>query len=392
MPSKQQLDISISTDSAIPLYVQFLNQLRHLILSGEWPPGSKLPSENELRRQLNISRSTIRQALSHAEAEGLIKKVPGKGTFVADAPFGMNSKRLLGYITFDFLSDFQRQLLSGAESAAKIKGYRILFNHSNRDVNEENRLLDQLLEDKVDGILIWPSLAADPTRRLFQISAEGSVPVVLLDRSLPGLSHCDYVTSDNFSGAYAAVQHLIELGHQRIVFLSRPILQLQPISERLRGYEQAMRDAGLPVLRPWLVGVEDQEMGTRYALREYSMAQGEEIEQIVNYLQQKPRPTAIFAMNDLMALQVLKAAGRLGLHIPHDLSLVGFDDHDIAAYLETPLTTVAQNTYSLGRRAAEILIQRVEGYSGPSRKEILPTHLRVRESTAPPSNLVEVNS
>lgn len=312
--------------------------------------------------------------------------MPGKGTFVASLPRGKSNNHLLGYITFDFLSDFQRQLLSGAESAAKIKGYRILFSHSNRVTAEENRLLDQLLEDKVAGILIWPSLADDHSRRLFQLSAQGSIPIVLLDRTLPGLSRCDYVTSDNYGGAYAAVRHLIELGHERIVFLSRPILQLQPIRERLRGYRQALQEAGLPVEEPWLVGTADQEMGTRYALRGYNMAEGEEIERITTYLKNPQRPTAIFAMNDLMALQVLKAAGGIGLRIPDDLSLVGFDDIDIAAHLEAPLTTVAQDTFSLGRRAAEILIERVEGYNGPPRQEILPTQLRVRDSTALPAH------
>ncbi|MFQ5855632.1 MAG: GntR family transcriptional regulator [Anaerolineae bacterium] len=381
------MEITIAHDSTIPLHMQLLNQLRHLILSGQWAPGSRLPSEAELQRQLKISRSTIRQALSNAEAEGLIERVPGKGTFVARSPAGKRNNHLIGYITFDFLSDFQHQLLRGAESAARARGYRILFCNSNRDANEENRLLDQLLEeDRVGGTLIWPALDDDPSRRLFQLANQGVVPLVMIDRTLKGLV-CDYVTSDNYAGAYAATKHLVELGHRRIVFLSRPILQLLPIAERLRGYRQALHDAGLTPLEPWLVGTADQEMGTGYVLRTYSDANSQDIEEIARYLENPQRPTAIFAMNDLMAIQALKAASRVGLRVPQDLSLVGFDDIDLATYLGVPLTTVPQDTFALGRRAAELLIERIEGYNGPPRREVLPTRLKIRASTAPPALL-----
>jgi len=378
------LKITITRESTIPLHLQLLNQLRHLILSGQWAPGSRLPSETELQRQLGISRSTIRQALNNAEAEGLIERAPGKGTFVARSPTRRLNNHLIGYITFDFLSDFQRQLLSGAEDAARSKGYRILFCNSNRDVAEENRLLDQLLEDRVGGILIWPALDSDPSRHLFRLASQSLIPLVLMDRTLPGLE-CDHVISDNYAGAYAATEYLIQLGHRRIVFLSRPILQLLPIAERLRGYREALQAAGLQPLEPWLVGTADQEMGTGYALRSYNAASSQEIEQIVRRLESPQRPTAIFAMNDLMAMQALKAANLAGLRVPEDLSLVGFDDMDLVRHLEVPLTTVAQDTFALGQRATGLLIERIEGYRGPPRREVLPTRLRIRASTGPPA-------
>jgi DNA-binding GntR family transcriptional regulator len=157
------MEITIAHDSTIPLHSQLLNQLRHLILSGQWAPGSRLPSETELRGQLNISRSTIRQALSNAETERLIERVPGKGTYVARSPASGDTKHFIGYITIDLLSsDWQYQVLSGAESVVRDKGYRILFFNSKNDVAEENTLLDQLLADKVGGVIIWPILNDNP--------------------------------------------------------------------------------------------------------------------------------------------------------------------------------------------------------------------------------------
>lgn len=380
------MEIAIAHDNPIPLHVQLLDQVYHLILSGEWAPGSRLPSETELQRQLKISRSTIRQALSNAGARGLIERVPGKGTFVARSPLGKRNSRLIGYITCDSFRHLQSQLLSGAESVVSAKGYRVVFCNSHRDANEENRLLEQLvLEDKVGGILIWPVLHDDPSRRLYQLAHHGLIPLVLVDRTFNGLA-CDYVTSDNYAGAYVAVQHLVGLGHRRIAFLSRPILQLSTVAERLRGYQAALQDAGLTPLKPWLVGAANQEMEIICALHNYSNAVNPEIEQIARYLQDPQRSTAVFAMNDMMAMQAMKAAKLMGLRVPEDLSLVGFDDEGIVnTLLDVPLTTVAQDAVALGKRAAELLIERIEGYDGPPRGEVVPTQLRVRASTAPPA-------
>jgi DNA-binding LacI/PurR family transcriptional regulator len=376
------MKLTIDHHSTIPLHVQLLQQLRYHIQSGHWAPGSRILSETELQRQLKISRSTIRQALNNAEMAGLIERVPGRGTFVArKASSGGEVQRLIAYVTVDFLSNhFQYELLTGAEQAAKAKGYRIVFCTSNNDITEENKLLDQLVKDKVAGILIWPVLPHTSDGRLFQLTQQKGVPLVLLDRTLPGLAF-DCVTSNNYEGAYQATEHLIQLGHRRIVFLSRPILQLSTVSERLRGYQAAMRAAGLTPLEPWLVGI-GEEMHSNYAFHAYTAGKGEDIKQIRHYLQQPFRPTAIFTMNDLIALQVLKAASQAGVRIPQDLMLVGFDNMDITAHVEVPLTTVTQDCFTLGRRAAELLIERIEGYNGLPRQEVVPTQLEIRASTS----------
>ncbi len=373
------MNIKIDHDSTIPLHVQLLNELRHLILSGKAEPGSRLPSESEFQRGLEISRSTIRQALNNAETEGLIERVPGKGSFVRLTPMEQSTKnKLIGYITFDFHSEFQGQLLSGAESVIRKNGYRMLFCNSNGNVDEEDKLLDQLVSDKVLGILMWPAYSSNTSRRLFQLADQQQVPIVLMDRTFEELNN-DYIISDNFKGAYEAVNYLISLGHKQIVFLSRPILKLLPIAERLRGYRQAMIDNGLQPLDPWIVGAAEKESG--YSLQ-LNGTVNREIEQIEKILKSKNRPTAVFSMNDLMALEVSKAAKLVGLDIPSDISIIGFDDMDIVSYFDIPLTTVHQDTYYMGRRAAELLVERTKGYSGPPRREIIPTYLRMRASVS----------
>ena len=111
-----------------------------------------------------------------------------------------------------------------------------------------------------------------------------------------------------------------------------------------------------------------------------------EIEEIEKMLRKKDRPTAIFSMNDLIALEAFKAARLIGLKVPEDVSIVGFDDMDIVSYFDIPLTTVHQDTFYMGKRAAELLIERIKGYSGPPRREVIPTYLRIRASTSRISN------
>jgi DNA-binding LacI/PurR family transcriptional regulator len=379
------MDIEINPDSSVSLRKQLLNQVRHLILSNQWRPGSRIPSETELQRRLNISRGTIRQALSEAEAEGLIERVAGKGTFVTLSSSAVESNRLIGYITSSLSNHFQSQLLNGAESAARAKGYRLLFCNSGQDINEENKLIAQLIDDRVRGILIWPVPGDDSSRQLFVLARHKLIPIVLMDRTFQDLTLCcDCVTSVNYTGGYQATKHLVTLGHQRIVFLSPPILDLLPIAERLRGYRAALQEAGIAPSEPWLVGITGQELRCSYTLRTYTAIAGPEIAQIIQHLAKPGCPTAIFAINDSLAMLALKAAEQLNLYVPEDLSIVGFDnDLEIATNLAVPLTTIAQDTFAMGKRAAKLLIKRIEGYNGPVYREHIPVTLITRTSTAP---------
>jgi DNA-binding LacI/PurR family transcriptional regulator len=377
------MDITVSKDSSVPLHIQLLNDMRHRILSREWMPGSRVPSENTLVSLLGISRSTIRLALHAAKAESLIASVAGKGTFVSATPGKQVNSHLIGFIIPYFRSSFDSQLLRGAEAVLRAQHYRVLFCNSERQVAEENRLLHLLIQDHAAGILIWPVMDQRSRRVLFDLVHQ-HIPITLLDRTFPKIQ-ADAVLCENFNGGYAATQHLIALGHRKIVFMARPHLNLLPIAERLRGYRQAMRDARLKPCEPLLIGAA-REISTDYALRSYTNANGEDIQQLRKYLKLPNRATAIFAMNDLMALQVLRAAELAHVRVPQELSIVGFDDMDFASHLETPLTTIAQDPFALGQEAARVLLQRIAKPSRAPRQFVLPTHLVVRKSTAPPKN------
>ena len=371
-------DLSIKHDSLISLHVQLHNQLRHLILSGRWPYGTRVPSEYQLVQHLGISRSTVRLALQMAEVEGLIERTRGRGTFVA---YRMRAAaHLIAFVATDLNTDYQVLLLKGAESEARANGYRIIFNNA-ADHAEEMRILETLHADRVAGVLLWPRpLACEEANR--EQYKYLDLPMILLDRPIPGLDY-PCITSDSYNGAARLVQYLLNLGHRRIAYLSHHELHLQPVADRLRAYRDMVRAAGLEPLDPWLIGDPNDEIGSHHVLQAYDDAEMPMLKKIQAYMQQD-QPTAIFAVNDQVAALAVRALRLLGLRIPDDVSVAGFDDADLSVYMDVPLTTVAQDTFEIGRRAAQFLINQIENTGQPEGIVFIPTQLRVRASTAVP--------
>ncbi|MCA9884049.1 MAG: GntR family transcriptional regulator [Anaerolineae bacterium] len=379
-------DIEITHNNVIPLHEQLTNQIRQLILSRRWQTGYRVPSETELQRHLDISRSTVRHALRTIEIEGLIERVAGRGTFVS--PLRERAHRPLAFQVIDFDHPQQRELLRGAEVAAREAGYPVFFCNSDFDPAEERRLLEQLKHDDVAGVLLWMSIKNGKSDFITRLCEPDFPPVAMMDRTF-GDFPCDYVASDSYAGTYRTIEHLIELGHERIAFLSCGILDLMPIAERYRAYREAMIHAGLKPMDAWVFGEPDQEIYSEMALRAFSENDDSSVGEVADLLKDRfDDATAIVAINDNVALLTLKAAQRLGISIPDDLSLTGFDDVDLVSYLPTPMTTVAQDYFAMGKAAAELVIERIEGcYSGPPRKVLLPTQLRARATTSVPRHV-----
>jgi GntR family transcriptional regulator, arabinose operon transcriptional repressor len=370
------LPFNISRSSSLPLHLQLLDELRHQIKSGQLKPHDRLPGEWELVEALEISRATIQRAWQAAQDEGLIYRVTGKGTFVA-APQPFNVREVIGFFIPEYRGTFAVQMLNGAERVLRQHSYRVQFASTDRSIEEENRLLRLLMDDGALGCILVPSQGKITGRLL--TSPEFNLPVVLMDRPMNGII-LPCVTSNNYEGGLQAMEHLIGLGHRRIIFFARPHLNLWTVSERYRAYRDMMHRHDSQPEPPLLVGGSG-EMSSYEAYLENNDA---EIQPLVELLKSTRRPTAIFAVNDWMALKVQRAIMLAGLRNPHDVSVVGFDDLDIAQYQSPPLTTVAQNSALMGAEAARRLITRLEGAENEGILTLVPTRLVVRGSTAPP--------
>lgn len=342
-----------------------------------------IPSETQFSHHLKISRSTVRLALQQIELEGLIERRPGKGTFIIYQPSRESQKKLIAFVTNDFTNAESVNLLNGAEDEIRKAGYYVTFNNV-QSSQEEIELLTRFREQDVAGVLIWPNAdypngIEEHVRQYHEIN----LPLVFVDRNIAGVER-DCVTSDNHGGASVAMRYLVELGHKEIVFLTHSKMEILPVAERYRAYQDVMWSACLTPREPWFIG-QNHEINRNRALVASTDTNSVEFQQIKNYLlNASPRPTAILALNDYVAILAMRVAKDLNMRLPEDISVIGFDDIDLAAHLETPLTTVAQDSFGIGKRAAQLLIDRLDGYAEEPICEYIPTQLRVRSSTSVP--------
>lgn len=378
-------EIRLDHSSFISLHVQLHNQLRRLIVSERWRYGERIPTETQLSKHLDISRTTVRIALQRIEVEGLIKRTAGRGTFVVYQPQDHVASRSIGYVTRSFHNEIHSILLSSAETELRSAGYQVIFSNA-RGNAEETRTLQQLLDDNVAGLMIWAN--ANPTaatKSLLREYQRREIPVVFVDRPIPGVE-ADYVASDNFGGAYNIVKHLIELGHRQIAFLMPNISNLQPIDDRHRGYLAALQEHGLLAYLPWKINSPNRHEFFETDI--YDLV-GEDskliVDQVVRHMNAvDPTPTAVVCINDILAIVTISALQKIGYAVPDDVSVVGFDDISMASHISVPLTTVSQNAFELGKVASQVVIERLRGRLTPSRCHRVPTQLRIRRSAAAP--------
>jgi len=345
--------------------MQLVQQLRAKIESGEWGPGARVPSEIELAKENGISRGTVRQAMVRLHADGLLERAPGKGSYVTNRAHVSNM--LIGVLLPSERDMLTLEILVGSEKAARQEGYHVIFSQTHDNLDNQTRDIQLMREKGVVGLVIFPASDISYDETIARLYVEG-FPFVLVDRYFPPLA-TDYVVVDNFGGAYEATKHLIELGHRRIGFLSPGSLDTTSIRDRFEGYRQALSEHKLAY---------DDSLFHHY---EGLMKSDKTLASLRSILCQEDRPSAFFAVTDLLAIRLLEAAQRENLHVPDDLSVVGFDDIQEASLISVPLTTVAQPRIEIGIRAVEVLIERLRGHHTQPTQIVLPTRLVVRLSS-----------
>jgi LacI family transcriptional regulator len=260
-----------------------------------------------------------------------------------------------------FADQFLPQVLGGLGQAAAAQGYRILLEPIPPE-NHTGAYAQLIRERHVDGIVLSGPRFDD--RDLLSAQAEGA-PVVLIGH-LPN-TNLSFVDVDNVDGARRATEHLLGLGHRRVALITNAPLAYTASADRLAGYRQALKAAGLSF----------DESLVRYGA--FTPQSGEAA--MMGLLSVTPRPTAVFVASDAVALGALQAIRRRGLRVPHDIALVGFDDIPLAGFIDPPLTTVRLPAAGLGWGAADLLIRLItaeETIRNPN--VILETELVVRAS------------
>ena len=281
---------------------------------------------------------------------------------------GGGRSRTLGLIIASTSAPFLNTVVTGVLDTVAANGYSIIVHNTDEDPQRELQAYQQLRAERVVGLLITSVQAGSAPLRQLQ---EDGTPFVLVNRRLDDLE-TDYALGDLQDGVRQIITHLYQLGHRRIAYLAGQMHRF-PVRERWIGYRQGLEAHGI-TYDPRLVTTEDGNIDSVFA----------QVQRLMQELAQPP--TAIFTYNDWQAVAVLHALHELGYQVPADISVVGYDDLDIARHLMPPLTSMTQPAYEIGQAGAQILIDRLRQPADAPwalRHMIFKSEMIVRRSTGP---------
>jgi len=363
----------VDKNNPIPLYYQIKNDIFKDIESGKYPAGERLPAERVLAEKYGVTRMTVRQAIKALEEQGYLKVRHGSGAFISDRKHSekQNGNKIIGVLVPDIQRGIMIDLIRGIEDKAIDAGYNTIICNTDNLWDKANVYVNQLLGNGIKGAIYIPvqdiengNTKEERNREIVEKFTNNDIPVVLVDHDCTKVS-TDLVISDNFSGGYEMTKHLIEMGHRRITVVYD--FEETSILDRISGYKKALRDNNIE-FDPNLI----------QKIKEYGFTESfsELIKLIINEL----NVTAIFALNDLLAADVYYHTAKRELSIPKDISVVGYDDLPFADKLRTPLTTIHQPLYQMGRESFGLLMERSQSPDQQFKKVILQNRLVKRKS------------
>lgn len=333
------------TERAMKKYETIQAFLRSKIEAGSIVPGEKLPSESELMAQFGVSRNAVRQAINELTKESLVESRQGIGTFCVKRT--RSGSMLIGMVSFRISSYIFPRIVSACNQMVQRDGYTLLLNESWYDAAQERSVLLSLRKRGVDGIIITP--VQEEGKRgnadlLGEFEAEG-IPVVLLDAEYPGYDFTSIVIDERAAGRRAA-EYLWDRGHRDIgVVYSANYL---PKVMRKEGIVEFLAKRGARVREDWLVGIQGQTS----AFGTYGQIRG-------LFASHKSLPTAVICSSDDEALMFMHQARRNRIRIPEDLSLIAFDNSDLARYSFPRLTSLDHPSEYMGELAAKLILDRI---------------------------------
>ncbi|MBV8781458.1 MAG: LacI family DNA-binding transcriptional regulator [Phycisphaerae bacterium] len=359
-----------------PKYKLIYDQLRSSILAGSYGPGDRLPTEVALVERFGASRTTVIRALRELEHSGLLRRRQGSGSYATAKPpvqrqlFGLIVPSMGGEQRSD--SIFYK-IYDDLASMAHHRGAAILFG-ARADTGEDSpgRLLsvvEQMIAHKVTGVFYVPQsirgALGEVNLQVTRLLTNRGISIVLLDRDIyefPRRSKFDLVSVDNQCGGYLLGVHLAEVGCKRIAFIGGPTAST--ITARAMGITLALEERGLSLNKKW------------------GSLSSEPSLQTMRQLLAEAKPDAIVCDHDALAARIMRHVLALGIRIPHDLKIVGFDDSAASPLLPVPLTTVRQPTRALASFAIRAMLDRVEDTNLPERQILVGGELVIRQSSS----------
>jgi GntR family transcriptional regulator of arabinose operon len=343
------------------------------VLSNNPGPNERLPSERELEQILGIGRQTLNKAIASLIAQGHLRREGYKLLTQAPEPTASPASAiqvLVPYAEVHRPPQVLHKLVEDAQDVA-FGNHSLIVPMLARNDGEQRDQLTQLLRSGTNGFVIWLWPTTTPyTADLLRQFKDRHIPFVACDT---GESDFHFVGTDNHAGGMLAVSHLHQCGHRQLAFLN-PHAGVSSVAARAAGYQHACLELGLSASRRRL-----------FHLQNY-----EKVEEFLRtFREENPSVTGLFCGNDMLALKVLEAAQTLGINVPDDLAVVGFDDIDACRHSNPPLTTIAQDFLELGTLAVQLLYRLMlhtrQMEHRPVYRIRLEPYLVARESTGPSS-------
>lgn len=335
----------INMNKKIPKYVQISEHFKTLIHSGNIVPGNKLLSESEIAEKFKVSRHTVRQALMQLEKDGFIYKEQGKGSFCCYKQKKYENKTIAVLTTYISNYIFP-SIICGIEEVLSDKGYTLLLFNTNNQKQKEKEYLRKIIDMDLGGLIVEPTMSAleNINLSLYKELEQKKLPFILINAKYDEINSA-FVIMDDVEGGYALTKYLIQMGHTDIAGIFKND-DLQGVN-RQEGYMKALTEFEINSKSEFIGNyVTGEEQFSPYEFTR-------------NLMRQNNKPTAIVCYNDQIASYVAQGIRDAGFKVPDDISIVGYDDSDIATS-EVNLTTVRHPKSEMGKRAARYLINMIE--------------------------------
>lgn len=349
-------------------YEHIYEDLKNKILSGEYEAGSRIPSEQKLCEMYGASRMTVNNAVRRLQKKGFVLRRVGDGSYVCHTQTDERQR----FVSFVMLSNQpeNNEIIEGINSVLAPLNIKLTVSVSNDDAANEQKILDQLNDASISGIICYPYL--DAKNNVWKSNLSKKIPVVFLDR-YPENVFCSCVLPNSYDGMYDMTEYVISMGHTDIAYLTFPLSPLVTMKERFNGFRDCMNAHGLACKNGRISILQPQ-------FRPYT--EDDFIQNIIELLTNDDRPSVVICANDVLAHSCIHIAQTLGLDVPEDISVVGFDDLRISAHSSPRLTTMRQPFFEIGKTAAELLCSGIRGRSRTVSRVYLETVLIERDSIA----------
>lgn len=353
----------INKDSPIPQYFQLQTWLMEQVDQGIFQPGGQIPTEKELCEMTGLARATVRQAIGNLVGMGYLERQRRRGTFVRDRGTDAEKGTIIGICIPDIRTGYAPELARGVEDEAALHHHSLVLCNTDDSYVKAEHHADRLLKAAVSGVILIPTATSDEKNRtLIQKFTRRKIPVVLADRTIPAMD-IDHVTTDNYQGAYRLTEYLIKKGHRKIAIIVSTLFSTE--RARLEGYQAALEDHQIPI-DPSIM-ISNVGPFSRESYRE----------PVEKLIKRRQDVTAVFAGHDRIALLFYSIASEMGLSIPEDFSLVGYDD---LPFTTISLTTMHQPIYEMGQESLRLIMSRIRGEVTGPKQVVLTSHLVERSS------------